>query len=173
MTCIAFRRCPQKNSSINTINLVMTTSMTTQNSPPIPLFIPANVASPDQIISQSQALPCLAMPFRAATDLYLDGKLTPKTPFARTGQPASPDKSYPAQFLYTRMRISSRSSLCRRMHNLEAFRDELGYLLVLVLQQAEHVRHVVPLALRLAARQARRELGGELFRVFFLKVQAC
>lgn len=61
------------------------------------------------------------------------------------------------------------SFLGRRLNNLEALRNQLGDILVLVLQQPKREGDIVPLALRLAAWQTGRQLVRELLGMFVLR----
>lgn len=59
-------------------------------------------------------------------------------------------------------------SLSLRLHNLVAGRNQLLDLFILVLQQPQSKRNIVPLPLRLASLQPRRQLGRQLSSMFIL-----
>ncbi|CRK24038.1 hypothetical protein BN1708_003729 [Verticillium longisporum] len=59
-------------------------------------------------------------------------------------------------------------STSRHLHELESLAHDPCDLLVLVRQQAQRECDIVPLPLRVAARQTRRQLVGQLSRVLVL-----
>lgn len=65
--------------------------------------------------------------------------------------------------------ISSNPTTSRRnLHHLEALPNHLRNVLILMLQQAQGERDIVPLALRLAPLEACGQLLGQLFGVLVL-----
>src|SRR3954453_21297649 len=56
-----------------------------------------------------------------------------------------------------------------RLNKLEAFRHKFGDILVLVLQESKREGDIVPLPLRIATRQTRGQLLGQLFGMFVLQ----
>lgn len=58
------------------------------------------------------------------------------------------------------------SSSC--LNNFIPLPNDLGNLLILVLQQSKRIRHIIPLPLRLDSRQSRSELGSQLLGMLVL-----
>jgi hypothetical protein len=59
------------------------------------------------------------------------------------------------------------------LNNLTTLPDHLRNLLVLMRQQAQRVRNIVPLPLALGARESRSQFAGELFGVLVLWRNVC
>ena len=59
-------------------------------------------------------------------------------------------------------------SLSSSLHKLEPLRHQLRNILILMLQQPQRKRDIVPLALGITPRQPRGELVGQLLGVFIL-----